>query len=514
MKKTVLFILCFLFTTSLFAINPVRGLRRLNNAAFKTPLNTTITRQTFAQLHASQQLAQFSKAEQALLLTHKFTMEFNRWPRTVISRDGKLVNPAQYTTEEIQETQLGKLLRRTLENNPQTPPLIREELENLKRAYSVNQKHIFVLEKLNAWLNTHPWPRETIPHEGRPLTEQESYEIALAKDANKILAVPLNAIPRELAEQLRSIRQLTDWDYYPTAQDKQQVVYEQVLNQLYAWLNQYHTWPQAGTNVSFEEWSLSNHIDHILSSPDMEKYPILMELAALKSTYAPLTEISSNIDTPVPTRPTYAYYTPESELGRTPILPTYDRAPNRIYNPPSSIIEEENQAVLLRLIDWLKENHTWPHIYSTTGNKREIQLAKNVQELATHHNRELGSLFKQWQQRPLSFKLATATPASELFEELNRWIIRNNRWPEEQKITFKQNNPIPVPEEEYTPEDVEETNLAKRVAAFVTYAHEFEQGAWKKEPFGKWWNLLSLPFAFENPDLEQFRVLYRQYNDY
>ncbi len=513
MKKILLFALCCLTTAHAFAINPLRNLRKLNKAAFNTPLDAALTRQTFAQLRASQQLAQFSQAERNLLLAHKFTQEFDRWPRTVIFRNGKLVDPAQYTTAELQETQLGRSLRNTLEKDPPAPPLIRQELEHLKLAYAPHSKNIFVLEKLNAWLITHPWPRETIPHEGRPLTAEEEYEISLATDANKILTTRLNAIPPELVEQLRSIRQLTDWDYYPTAQDKQQAGYTHVLNQVYAWLNKYHTWPRLTPDVSSEEWALANNIAAILPAHKLSQNPILMELSTLKNIYQPLTEWTSTIDTPVPTRPKYDFYTPESELGRTrPIEATGGFAnPNTAL--PSFLLEEENRTILLKLIDWLKQHRTWPHLHSVTGNPQEIQLAKNLYEFIGPHSSELRDLRNQWQQKVPSIELAKATPAAELYDELYRWTACHNRWPNEAKIKYMGTAPIRVPEEAYTPEDIAETDLAKRVAAFVTYADEFEPGQWKKEPFGKWWALLQFPSKFNNPELEQFRLLYRQYNE-
>ncbi len=513
MRKFIILTLCCLFPASAFAINPLKGLRALNKAAFTTPLDAALTRQTFSQLQAARQLAAYSQAERTLLLTHKFIEETNRWPRTVIFRNGQLLPPAQYTPAEQQETNLGNQLRYTLEESPHTSPAILAELELLKTAYAPKRKHVFILEQLNAWLSAHPWPRETIPHDGRTLTAQEKYEITLATGANKILESPLNAIPQELVEQLRSIRQLTDLEYYPTPHDKQQAAYEQLLNQVYAWLNAHHTWPQATRNASKEERALSANIGNVLHAADLTQYPMLMELSTLKSIYQPLTEITANVHTPVPTRPEYDFYTPESELGRTRPIETTDGFAKPSTALPPFLLEEENQAVLLKLLDWLKEYHTWPHIYSTTGNPQEIQLAKNLHQFTGPLSSDLRNLRKQWQNRPFSLQLAKATAPQTLINELVHWIIKHNRWPADYKVQFHGNNPIRVPEEEYTLEDIEETDLANRVAAFVTYANEFEPGKWKKEPHGKWWILLQFSTPFKNPDLEQLRQLYRQYNN-
>ena len=91
MRQFLLLILCCVSSLPVLAVGPFRKLPALNKDLFTTPISDAITRQTFIQLHTSQQLATWTQAERTLLLTHKFIAENNHWPRTVIVRQGQII---------------------------------------------------------------------------------------------------------------------------------------------------------------------------------------------------------------------------------------------------------------------------------------------------------------------------------------------------------------------------------------------------------------------------------------
>ncbi len=210
---------CLFFTLHAFGQGSVakhlataRPLQPLNTAAFSSKLSSDLLRQTFTHLVSSPQVAALSKAEQTLLLTHKFVEETQRLPRTSIC--GK--KPSQYTLAQRLETNLGNQFRR-MRNDPNTPAAIRGEAIQLQRDFSPHHVAMRVLENLNEWLTKNQsWPRKEIKHE-EPLTEEQAYEMALALAVDS-LVFNSQTLPQELIEKVEMIREYYDPSYVSVAQ--------------------------------------------------------------------------------------------------------------------------------------------------------------------------------------------------------------------------------------------------------------------------------------------------------
>ncbi|MBR5151729.1 MAG: hypothetical protein IKW71_02730 [Elusimicrobiaceae bacterium] len=197
-------------------------LKPLNPNAFRTPLSSQLARQSFAQLLRSGEVAALSKPEQILLLTHKYVEENKQLPRTAISSDNQVVLSRNYSLPEKIETDLGNQFRRLLEDK-NTPAEILQEARQLQADFSTKYQSIRIVNNLNKWLMTHDtWPRDQIKPEGRPLTEEEEYEIALARSMNNLLSrTSQNVVPDELLEQIALTRAFYDARYAPVEQEPQ-----------------------------------------------------------------------------------------------------------------------------------------------------------------------------------------------------------------------------------------------------------------------------------------------------
>ena len=355
MRQFLLLILCCVSSLPVLAVGPFRKLPALNKDLFTTPISDAITRQTFIQLHTSQQLATWTQAERTLLLTHKFIAENNHWPRTVIVRQGQIIPKEKYTTAEQSEVSLGRLLRRTLENSSDTSIPIRETLENLKTQYSPVRMHIRTLEQLNHWLTVHQtWPREHI-NQKEPLTPQEQFETALARQANKLCSGKSYACPKEILESLRYIRSSYDLSYIPLGLENRPDQAFQLLDHIYNWINKYHSWPSPQGNSNLER-QLFWQVNNLLSATQATTDPIVIELASLKEYYknppvGSYREINTNL---IVRRPATEY----ELLGVRPEQLTSDPVDETSYPISQEYIQNTAKSLVLWLI---KYNH-WPQM--------------------------------------------------------------------------------------------------------------------------------------------------------
>ncbi len=483
MKKFLLLFLALLTTCAAFA-NPARGLRaiHLNPAAFTVPLDVALTRQPFVQLQASRQLAAFPQAERTLLLTHKFTTEYNRFPRTVIAENGQLIPYTQYTPAQMQEVHLANSVRYMLRKNSPTPPLIREELENLKNHYAPHRNYLFMLEQLNRWLSTHPWPRETIVHEGRSLTQEEEAEIELATYFNNVLNGRRTSIPAELIEHLRYIRA-----YYDPSYD---AVQSQPV-------------PQEPTSVSEE-------------------------------THGPL----------FPPKQTKNFYVSSSlpldpSTGRQQVLPNPTIAENKTAPLPATTVKK----ITMRLLTFLIDNNQWPAALPKNKSLGKCTLSEmqqdifyqNVTQVQQEYPGLINLIYTTWKDKgaaglqvifakfdrneiqyiqetllkeieltgpyppitSLTYQLEnwSPDPSYDCVDPLNTWILCHSRWPEQ--LAWQP---------PYTKNMYEEIMLAKQIDWYV------QNHSPKTEKSQTTAAILSAPTVYTNPKLEHLRQMYQQWH--
>ncbi len=440
----------------------------------KTKGGGALSQKSFEQLLHSKELQSLSSAQQTLLLTRKFVEETGRLPRTRISAGNAAIPNAQCTPLQKIEMTLGNKFRHIIENK-QIPREIRQEALKLRQDYSSKYQTMRVLEELNTWIVVHnSWPRKKIEHEG-PLTQEEEKEIRLAQTVYFILggSRPIN-IPKELLDQIRLVHAAYDPSYSP--------------------------------RIAAEA-----------SNPSQPKrYDI----------WPPLV-----VDAPVPSRPYDFYYNSslprDPATGRQQVLPFMSWKTSEQDSQLSSLmpplalqytvpqnqldpLSEGIQKLFEQLDRWLNDFKIWPQIIEDVakaplqaqqGHYLALQL-KWFRELP-QINRQLRLKYNKWYFSENERELATQNSPTELFEHLRDWVTTHRIWPHT-RVT-----PGVMPES-YTSQDIERIHLARRVEAFVKYAHPTEQGRWRDIPPSSWGEVLRSTFPYDNPDLEQFRQLYQQ----
>lgn len=470
MKKLLYIGLCLLGVNA-WAVVPVRPfvkLRPLNLTLFNNKISAQVARQSFAQLMRAPQLNALTPAQQTLLLAHKFAQENHALPRTRISIDNKIVPPTKYTFAQKMEVSLGMKIRYLLKD-PKTPPEIREEILQLQYDFSPTHTNKRTLDQLNEWLTQHnTWPRENIEHEG-PLSEEEMYEMDLAKRANIITAGD-SQLSAELIDQIRSIRSYYDPTYISLSQQEDQ------------WIIQRAQQKQAIQRRAQRTYELEQYYYGTFYKDEISQLPRNYDFYA-----------NDNL----PRNPA---------TGRQQVLPTPegpDIDPNLIEST-YPVDQDQVYTTLVNLVHWLEKHpSTWPNLIST--NSKTVKLAQEILLIKKHPigRKELGKLKEQ------IFPQPNFTP-KQLLQKLKTYIAKERRWPTARYITITSMTTS-------SSKDIREAQLANAVETFVCYTHPDIQGA--KREYTGWWStnsfmhrVLSSRKPYANPDLEQFRLLYQKYH--
>lgn len=468
MKKLLLLTFC-LSSFSVWAGESFKVLRPLNKALLSTPLDRAITSKTFAQLRHTPQVINLPKAEKALVLAHKFIEENNQWPRTVIHRNGKLVPPQQYTLQEKQEVNLGRLLRNTLERTPGVPPQIREELNTLKYNFSPKYLYPQTLDQLNTWLETYnAWPRsESEISHAAPFSEQEQTEINLAKVADKICQNKVTGIPLSLTKQVCQVRAFYQPSYVIPLLSGQMLPGQQ-----------------------------PDYIENFKES--ISEYPDVTPQRQHNFYFSPILQEEEDF--------------PKQTVNFSPEM---NPAPDYMDMPKEVLAMEQKDAgyaVLVRLLNWLDTYHTWPRLHNAQSAdiQTESQLAQDIINIRPAFSNELRKIYKQELPAAGSLALAMQTPAPQLLRELEDWLYDNRSWPRNEIIVRTEQGQLirQVPVEEYTDDEFYEVSLAQRLDAFARHVHPAKQSQWRDQAVISAASVLESPSSYRNPDLEFLRQRY------
>lgn len=486
-------------------IQPAKVTQRPITPLSGTVLNNRISRavmqQPLAQLRNTAQLAQLTGPQRTLLLAHKFAQETQFFPRTVIMKDGQILPPEQYTPEQKFETSLGKRIRNLLEN-PDTPAEIRTALLTLQRETSPKFQTDRLLENLNEWIEQHQaWPREQIEHDG-PLTVAEEYEISLALATNS-LVFSSRTLPRELLEQIESIREYYDPSYVSAARQAENVNMRNLTRDVAQRDSEVrqHEWGQYGRDTFY-------NIDYRTAPRQPNFY--------------------NNDNLPI-----------DPATHRQQVLPTPGQ-------PAEALPLIKMKDITHRLLYWLAREQRWPQPKLTSqkpfgDSLKDLQedlLYQDVLLLQRDNPQLIEFLYSSWRDNPLNLQNPFSnTESVELQEERLQWI--NNFYPTESPEvlsnrlryrrswlergnsathelvtrvrTWKQEHrrwPQVLPWEfPYTYTMYEEIALAKNLEDLV---HQWAPRNKKNASLDE---VLSSPTPYSNFYLEQLRQLYQQENN-